>query len=218
MKIWWIEEIRFTHRHGNLEHALSVPSWVQNFIWTLFCEKVQFYKLRIVEYELDLRTESLGQHRHPVELEPEEGRAYLPPTAIDQGSLICPADRCPNSAHFNKTMDIKRSGKLKGQQGPRKRVRTPVEIGREHETYGGGYARPRSGRRPALEGQHCVLHSSLSCTHTGLFRGLLRQRGGIYGGVYLEGCDVNFAVWFAESRQWPLILLKAGVNKVATNW
>lgn len=115
-------------------------------------------------------------------------------------------------------MDIKRSGKLKDQRGPGKQVRTRVEMVREHGTYGGGYARPRSRRCPALEGQHCVLHSGLSCIHTGLFRSLLRQRGGIYGGVYVEGGEVYFAARFAESRQWPLMLLKEGVNKVVANW
>lgn len=47
-------EIQVTYRHSNLERSLPIPSWIQNFIWALFCEKVQFDKLRVVEHELDL--------------------------------------------------------------------------------------------------------------------------------------------------------------------
>ena len=52
-------EIRFTHRHGDLESSLPVSGGVQNLIWTLLREKIQLDKLRVIEYKLNLRAASL---------------------------------------------------------------------------------------------------------------------------------------------------------------
>lgn len=59
--------------------------------------------------------------RPPTKLGGEQ--AYLPSTAIDRRSFVCPTGIRPNLAHLDESIDIERSRELNGQPRAGKRIR-----------------------------------------------------------------------------------------------